>query len=51
MKLSIDIHTLKSFCCNAPYITHQSALTLKQLTAEVKDTDADVHLDITLDVT
>lgn len=46
MKLSIDIHFLKSFRCDAS--CNQSALTLKQLTAEVKDADAHVHLDITL---
>lgn len=50
MKL-IDIQPLKSFCSNASYIMHQSALTLKQLPAEVKHTDTDLHLDITLDVT
>lgn len=50
MKL-IDIQALKSFCSNASYIMRQSALTLKQLPAEVKHTDTDLHLDITLDVT
>lgn len=51
MKLRIDIHTLKSSCCTESYIMHQSALAVKQLSAEVKHTDADLHLDITLDVT
>lgn len=40
----IDVQTLKISA-----VMHQSALTTKQLTAEARDIDADVHLEMILD--
>lgn len=47
MMADIDVPALKSFCYNASlHIKHQSTLTLKQPRAEVRFTDAAVHLGI-----
>lgn len=47
MTAGIDVPALKSFHYNAClYIEHQSTLTLKQLRAEVRFTDAGVHFGI-----
>lgn len=47
MTAGIDVPALKSFCYNATlYIEPQSTLTLKKLRAEIRFTDAGLHLGI-----